>query len=306
MSQTSPKAPKKSKPIFKRTPVIVTLITTAGLIIVAIIGKLSWPAPSSTPTPVGTTSLNSTTPTAIAQTPIITVNPDPTVSPSPSPQLLLTRYEAIKPVYKDHLNNRSDPNTVQEGWDTAPTTNTASNGQPFTANCAFTTSGYEVSVSHANPQENNPSWCVANPPQTYTNVLIEVQMEIKSGSAGLLFRDQSYKTSGKWSYYYFQINPDAHPLPQFSLTVNPPDNKALKAPTSFSPQSGGGTAHTYTLQVIAQGSNLYLFIDRSFVAQIQDTTYLKGNIGFACYNNIGGNSCDALFRDVSVRNLPSA
>jgi hypothetical protein len=221
-----------------------------------------------------------------------------------TPSQMLTNDERITPTYSDSLNNQSNPETVQEKWDTGTTTGTASNGQTFTGDCQFTSSGYEVSLSNADPQENNPSWCAANPPQPYTNALIEVSMTITSGNAGLLFRDQQYQGSSgnKWAYYFFDINPDAQPQPQFDVDVNPPNNQALQTSTSFSPS---GSSHTYTLQVITQGSNMYVFIDRAYLAHVYNTTYADGGIGFACYNNAGGTGCNTVLSNVSVRNLSS-
>ena len=67
MSQTPQKAPKKRKPIYTRTPVIVALITTAGVIIVAIITLQANTGKSQVPTP---------TAVLLSPTPIPTATPD--------------------------------------------------------------------------------------------------------------------------------------------------------------------------------------------------------------------------------------
>ncbi len=206
--------------------------------------------------------------------------------PTPSPEEMLQVDEKIAPVYNNALNSQTNP--LIEGWDTS------SSNQSFGAACKFNAEGYDVSVSNGSTQYGNPSFCQAKQP--YENVLIEVTVHITDGTAALLFRDQYYK--GSWGYYSFQIDPGKR---QFKITING-DSFPHTSWQIF--PAGVPSGSTYTLQVIAQGSTFYFFIDKQFTAKASDITYMEGSIGFVCYNGQGTKIGNAEFSSVSVRNLP--
>lgn len=258
------------------------------------------PQPSLTATSTSVIPTAPSTPTAPGQpqTPSIgpTSPPIPKAQSSPSPSALspaslLSTAEAIKPIYQDQLNNESNSSTLQEGWDTQ------GSNPGVEAACAFTANGYMVSLSNGDPNVSNPSWCQAKQP--YGDTLIEVTVKVISGNIGLLFRDQYY--NGGWGYYSLEINPAKQQVKAALNANNAYDPFPGLDWRTFPPGVQAGS--TYMLQVMAQGNNLTLYIDRVFVAKVTDTTYTTGSIGFVCYNPQGSKSGKALFSDLSVRNL---
>lgn len=255
--------------------IIAAIIVALGYIIAAIVNHLP-PFQQPVPPPLVQPSSTSTLPTKI--------------SPS-SPSEMLAAYEAIQPIYQDQLNYQSNPRTQREGWPAGP-------APKFGAACTFTPTGYVVSVSNGDLNTPNPSWCKAK--QAYRDTLIEVTVKITSGRAGLLFRDQHYNE--KSGYYSFEIDPSKD---LFKVFIN--------ANGTYQPlggldwrkfPAGVQRGDTHLLQVIAQGSRFYFYIDRVPVAEATDTTYMEGNVGFVCYNPHGGTKGEALFSNLSIRNLP--
>ena len=279
---------------FSKTQIVCAFVV--GALILAVSGFLAHvlplsPSPSS-PTP--TKAVSSPIPPTIASpqqsAPPQNTTQTPAVQKTPSPSDLLTADEAMPAVYQDRLNNQSNPPTLQEGWDKGTT------NQGTGAACTFTQNGYDVSLSTGATNAHNPSFCQAKQP--YGDILIEVKVEIINGSAGLLFRDQYY--NGQWGYYFFEIEPEKQQLRVFVNAHNTYEPLPGLEGRIFPP--GVQIGNTHTLQVIAQRSTLYFYIDKKFIAQVTDTTYMAGSIGFACYNQ-SSTKCGALFSDVSVRTL---
>ncbi len=217
-------------------------------------------------------------------------------SPSLSTSTQVTQLstdEKIRPVYQDPLNKQNNPTTIQEGWDTT------SSNPSFRAACAFTLRGYEVSLTDGDLSVANPSFCQAK--QRYGDVLVEVTVDVISGSVGLLFRDQY--ADNNWGYYSLDINPGER---QIRATINNTDGSLPGLDWTKFP-AGVPAGNTHTLQVIARGNTFSFYIDRIFFAKATDkaSTYMAGGIGFVCYNPQGSKSGEALFSNVSIRNLPN-
>ncbi len=231
-------------------------------------------------------------PTAGRQPPAPGASPTAGGQPVSSPSVLLANAEAISPVYQDALNNQANTNTQQEGWDTA------SSNPAVGAACAFTSDGYEVNLSNGDTGLANPSFCQAKQPAP-ANTLIEVTMNISSGTAGLLFRDQ-YPNS--WGYYVFILYPTTD---RYAIYLDASNNYAPLNGLDWRqiPANVPATGNIYTLQVLAQGNHLYFYINKTYVTDTKDTTYSSGGIGFVCYNAPGSKSGQALFTAVSLRDL---
>ncbi len=148
---------------------------------------------------------------------------------------------------------------TKSNWDIYPTQDGGG--------CAFTDSMYHVSM-HTHGYYTQ---CMAHKSHV-TNFALDVDMTILKGSTGgVLFRSNS----GDNNFYNFRIANDG----SYALLIT----KGNKNSTLLYDKSSAiktGVKQINRITIIAQGANIYLYINAQFVGSVNDTTYSAGSIGF--------------------------
>jgi serine/threonine protein kinase len=142
------------------------------------------------------------------------------------------------------------------GWDT-------------TNGCSFANSDYQASAQPAAESITFTS-CLAE--QTnYIDFIYQADMTLASSeTAGLIFRNNTILNAD----YLFEVSAD-HTYFLNSATPSLSAQNMLLPRASFS----GQTTSPLTLTVIARGHDIYLFINRHFLAHTSDATSSSGQIG---------------------------
>jgi hypothetical protein len=128
----------------------------------------------------------------------------------------------------------------------------------------------------------------------FDNFALETEVTIVKGDeGGLIFRgnDKSSK------FYYFRIGRDGF----YSLNVSKDDKNSTPLLYDASSAIKKKAGDTNLLTVIARGKEIYLFINKQFVAGTTDGSYSAGEIGVFAGNN--GNATDVAFSNVRVWSL---
>jgi hypothetical protein len=128
----------------------------------------------------------------------------------------------------------------------------------------------------------------------FDNFALETEVTIVKGDeGGVIFRgnDQTSK------FYYFRIGRDG--FYSLNLSKDEKNSTPLLYDTSTAIKKKAGD--TNLLTVVARGKEIYLFINKQFVAGMTDASYSKGEIGVFAGNN--GNETDVAFSNVHVWNL---
>jgi serine/threonine protein kinase len=196
-----------------------------------------------------------------AQTHVGTATPKPTAAPTlavtPTPPDLNTDpsgfYNWV--TSKQPANVQSFADTTQ-GWDT-------------NSGCGVVNGNYQASAQSSAGSVILTS-CLAQ--QTnYTDFIYQVDLTMtRSETAGLIFRNNSVLNAD----YLFEVNSDN----TYFLNSSTP---SLSAQNALIPQRSfsGQTTNPLTLTVIARGHDIYLFINRHFLAHVSDATSGSGQIG---------------------------
>ena len=130
----------------------------------------------------------------------------------------------------------------------------------------------------------------------FSNLAFQVEMRIVSGhSGGLVIRSDA-----NGSGYYFRISTDGTFLGRSVLDKS---NVAYYTPlfAGQSPAVKTGNDQFNQITVIAQGSELYMYVNQQFIAKISDSTYTSGRIGVYADSDINGS--EILFRNAQVWKL---
>jgi hypothetical protein len=158
----------------------------------------------------------------------------------------------------------NDPLSGQDGnnWNVVSTSGEGS--------CKFSGNAY-----HAAAQQSDYFYaCFAATPN-FSNFAYQVQMTIVQGDyGGIIFRADAAKSK----YYYFRIGKDgAYDLSTSHDTTFSHDQllKSGNAPSIIK----SGLNQPNLVAVVASGSNLYLYVNQKFLAQVHDNTYKSGQIG---------------------------
>jgi hypothetical protein len=210
--------------------------------------------PDETPTPESTPTVEVTPTSTVTVTP--TTGITPTATKPPAPPLITSRMTSTQ-VYQAATSGPLlyTSSLLKQGaasWDVKKFTGGGS--------CGFTTAGYQVNM----PQRNYFASCMAQS-LSYKNFTIQVAMKITSGAAndggGIIFRD-----NGKGNYR-FRVNLDG--------TWD-------CAPLNISGSSSAikkGLNQTNILTIVAQGSDLYFFINQKYITHVTDSSFTAGRLG---------------------------
>ena len=172
-------------------------------------------------------------------------------------QDMYTQATSGTPALDDPLKDNSDKHKWDEG-----------KGQTENTGCAFVDAAYQASESQLGYLQ--PCFAEAT---NFSNFAYQVQMTITNGNhaqGGILFRADS-KTG---QYYLFRIGIDG----SYALELY---NKSQFTTLSsgFSSQITIGLNQSNQLDVLANNSTLYLYVNQGFVASVTDSTLSSGQIG---------------------------
>jgi serine/threonine protein kinase len=137
-------------------------------------------------------------------------------------------------------------------------------------NCSFSGGAYHIKSVKALPS----IWeCIADQ-SSLTDFVFQTQITITEGdSGGVFFRATSNKGNPN-AVYFFSIDKEG----VYSLLVAPnPWNLLL---LHSSTKIATGLNHPNLLTVIAQGTSIYLYINRHYVGSVTDSTATRGYLGF--------------------------
>jgi len=167
---------------------------------------------------------------------------------SMTPEGIYTQATRGKPVINDPLSN---PNN---------------NSWQNTFECTFTGGAYHVTVN----QVARSHACFAR--GNFSDFAFQVQMTIINGpSGGLVFRSDGLLSR----YYIFGITAGG----VYALVLGKENFQGGTLNSSSSPAIKAGPNQSNLLTVVARGSNIYLYINKQFVASVHDSTYSSGQIG---------------------------
>jgi len=180
---------------------------------------------------------------------------------------------AGQPIYSDAFDKPDDA-SQRAGW------NITDNA------CSFLSDGYHA-MTTADPQACYQS------AQQFQNFAAKVDMELASGhSGGLFFRANTLRTA---SGYLFEVDSNG----QYRL-LSAAGNTTLQNWTASSALNKGFHVKN-TLEVIAQGSDLKLYANGMFLADLQDATFPDaGYLGFLASTDTQNPSADVVYTNLSV------
>ncbi len=180
---------------------------------------------------------------------------------------------AGQPIYSDAFDKPDDPRQ-RAGWSITDNA------------CSFLSDGYHA-MTMADPQGCYQS------AQQFQNFAAKVDMELASGhSGGLFFRPKTLKTA---SGYLFEVDSNG----QYRL-LSSAGSAALQNWTASSALHKGFHVKN-TLEVIAQGSDLKLYANGMFLADLQDAAFPDaGYLGFLASVDAQNPSADVVYTNLSV------
>jgi DnaJ C terminal domain len=194
---------------------------------------------------------------------------------------------ALQAIYTQATNANPtliDPLRGQDGnnWDVSTT-----NGQ---GNCTFSGNSY-----HATAHQSDYFYaCFAATPK-FSNFAYQVQMTIMQGDyGGIIFRADGATSK----YYYLRIGKDGAYDLTASHDTSFTHDQLLKSGNAETIMKTGSN-QTNMVAVVANGGNLYLYVNQKYLAQVNDNTYKSGQIG-VFGGNFASKSADAAFSNAQV------
>jgi hypothetical protein len=155
--------------------------------------------------------------------------------------------------------------------------------------CAFANGALHASVFQQ--QFYVPCFAQAT---NFSNFAFQVQMTIIQGDeGGLIFRAND--TASK--FYLFRIGRDGY----YSLNVSKDSNTNTPIAFDNTPAIKTGLGQPNLLTVIAQGQNIYLYINKQFVGNAVDSSYIGGKVGIFAADHTTGT--DVAFTNARVWTL---
>src|SRR5579883_3094582 len=231
-----------------------------------------------------TTTINNVDATAssASPTPITdTTTPTPTVplSTQPNPYAPFTG----NVVLDDPMSDNSRGNQWIEG--------------SATGSCQFTGNAYHVTIlGTADPITES---CPANN-TSFSNLAFQVEMTIIKGHAGgITFRN----IKSSQSYYFYITVAGNYGLTVFSLSSTDQSvGNSLKS--GFSAAIHTGLGQTNLLAAVARGNTIDLYVNKTQVGSVVDSTYTTGRIGVAAHITASTRiDTDVMFKNARVWEL---
>jgi hypothetical protein len=172
-------------------------------------------------------------------------------------------------------------------------TQTSSNWDVYNAvgggGCAF--SGNALLASVSQPSFYVPCFAHAT---NFSNFAFEAQISIVKGDeAGLIFRANDASSQ----FYVFRIARDSN----YALYLSKDAKNSVPIAEDSSPAIKTGLGQLNILTVIAQNSNIYMYINKQFVGSVNDGSYASGEIGVFAGDKT--EATEVAFSNVRVWNL---
>ncbi len=230
------------------------------------------------------TAAAAATSTAIAQA---TVNAQATANA----QVTATA-NALQSILSNAMNGTlalNDPLSAQTNsqWDTLAPANSSVGGS-----CAFTNGAYHSNM----PQKGYFQPCYAQTPN-FTNFAFQVDMTITQGDeGGILFRADPANSR----FYLFRIAQDG--TYDLFLYSNSQGSQAQSLLSNTAQNFKNGLNQTNTITVVAQGGNLYFYVNGQYLNSVSNNTFTSGKIGVFGESSTG--STDVAFANAKVWQLP--
>ena len=237
----------------QRHSLYILLITLAVLILLGAIITHSFALSSVKTTTVNTPTSNQHINTPTSNQHINT--PTTTTTAMTSPEALYTQITSRTPV----INNSLQDQSVRQ-WDIMQQQGTS---------CAFTNGSYHVSILPPS-QGARRDVCLAQG-TVLTNFAMQVDMHLLQGDVGGMI----FRADGRHTYSWFAL--DAHGC--YRLVHVTPGGQAQILSIDGHSCIAINMRNTNQLTVIAQGSNIYLYINGKFMSKISDPSIIKGEIG---------------------------
>jgi hypothetical protein len=161
-----------------------------------------------------------------------------------------------------------------------------------TSNCKFIGGAYQASST----QQNLIYGCIANA-TSFRNFAYQVRINYIHGDYGCI--DFRTVLSDVEKSYLFCIGSDG----SYEFIVVKPNQKIgiVAAQEDFSPAINTALNQINSIAVVAQGTELYMFINTVFVLSMNDNTSSQGSIGVAALDHT--NSTEVAFSNVQVWTL---
>jgi hypothetical protein len=156
--------------------------------------------------------------------------------------------------------------------------------------CSFKDNAYHAAALQADYQFA----CFATVP-SFSNFAYQVQMTILHGDySGIIFRANGVNSK----YYYFRVGKDGGYDLSVSHDTNLTHDQILKSGIASSIITTG-LNQPNLVAILANGSNLYLYVNQKFLAQVHDSTYQSGQIG-VFGGDFASTSADVSFTNAKV------
>ncbi len=190
-----------------------------------------------------------------------------------TPDQLYKRVTSQTPTFTDTLQD-----TTTSSWETFD--------QP-TFGCTIQADGLHVHIQDL----HHFAYCVSNL-GSFSNVALQVEMKILSGDGGgLILRSNSAGAN----IYYFHIYPNGE------YRVYKGQSHQLSAPLSNGSANSFVADQKNTITAIAQGSQLYFYVNQKFLTMVQDATYSSGAIGVSSASST--TSADVVYTNAKIWRL---
>ena len=172
-----------------------------------------------------------------------------------SPEALYTQVTSRTPVINDSLQSQS-----ADQWDIT---------QLQGVSCGFTNGSYHVSIMppYTAPRRHA---CLAKG-AVFANLAIQVDMKLLQGDVGGLV----FRANGRSSYYWFAL--DAKGC--YKLVLLPSDGQIQILSNDKLSCLQINMQNTNQLTALAQGSNIYLYINGRFIQHYSNRSFTTGGIG---------------------------
>ncbi len=153
--------------------------------------------------------------------------------------------------------------------------------------CAFTGGAYHVNAL----QQGSNHYCIASP--NFSNFAYQVQMTIVKGFAGGIIFRADYT---KGDFYLFGIGQDGGYQLDF---VNSGNFQILRTRGSGT-ATNAGLNQSILLAVVANGSNIDVYVNNKKVDSVNDSTYTQGQIGVFESDLNGNGTTEVVFSNAKV------
>jgi hypothetical protein len=158
--------------------------------------------------------------------------------------------------------------------------------------CAFVNSAYHVTMPKVG--YFHPCYATAT---NFSNFAYQIQMKIISGSAGgILFRADDVNSK----FYYFRLKIDGAYRVYSYQGRSASQSRLLQE--GYVQNFHTGLGQTNLIATIANGTNIFLYVNKQFIAGVSDTDHSYGKIGM--FASAFTKPTEVIFSNVQVWKLP--